>query len=109
MGWDDQYFYVGAEMEEPHVWGTIRERNAVMFHDNDFEVFIDPDGDGLNYYEFEMNAFGTIWELSLPKPYGEGGVPVLGCNLAGLRRAVHVRGPVNNPSRKNDGWSVEIA
>jgi len=31
MGWDDTYFYVGAELEEPHVWGTIRERNAVIF------------------------------------------------------------------------------
>jgi len=56
MGWNDQFFYVGAELEDPHVWGTIREKNAVMFEDNDFEVFIDPDGDGLNYYEFEMQS-----------------------------------------------------
>ena len=71
MAWDDEFFYVGAELEEPHVWGTITKKNAVMFEDNDFEVFIDPDCDGLNYYEFEINALGTIWELSLPKPYGE--------------------------------------
>lgn len=109
MGWDDDFFYVGAEMEEPHVWGTIREKNAVMFHDNDFEIFIDPDGDGLNYYEFEINALGTIWELSLPKPYGQGGVPVLGCNIDGLRKAVQVRGTLNDPSDTDDGWSVVVA
>ncbi|MBG7606643.1 MAG: carbohydrate-binding family 9-like protein [Verrucomicrobia bacterium] len=109
MGWDDTYFYVGAEMEEPHVWGTLTERNAIMFNDNDFEVFIDPDGDGLNYYEFEINALGTIWELSLPKPYGEGGVPILGCNLPGLKSAVHVRGTLNDPSDCDEGWSVEVA
>ncbi|MCH7227329.1 carbohydrate-binding family 9-like protein [Haloferula sp. A504] len=109
MGWDDDFFYVGAVLEEPHVWGTITEKNAVMFEDNDFEVFIDPDGDGLNYYEFEMNALGTIWELSLPKPYGEGGLPVLGCNLPGLRRAVHVAGTLNDPGEEDEGWSVEIA
>ncbi|MFP6880221.1 MAG: carbohydrate-binding family 9-like protein [Roseibacillus sp.] len=90
MGWDDEFLYVGAEMEEPHVWGTITEKNAVMFEDNDFEVFMDPDCDGLNYYEFEINALGSIWELSLPKPYGEGGVPILGCNLPGLKSAVQV-------------------
>ena len=109
MGWDDDFFYVGAELEEPHVWGTITEKNAVMFEDNDFEVFIDPDRDGLNYYEFEINALGTIWELSLPKPYGEGGVPILGCNLPGLKSAVHVRGTMNDPSNEDEGWSVEIA
>src|SRR5262245_54214659 len=23
MLWDEQYFYVGAELEEPHLWGTL--------------------------------------------------------------------------------------
>jgi len=109
MGWDERFFYVGAEMEEPHVWGTIREKNAVIFEDNDFEVFLDPDGDGLNYYELEINALGTIWELSLPKPYGVGGVPDSGCNIEGLKSAVHVRGSLNDPSDVDEGWSVAIA
>jgi hypothetical protein len=80
-----------------------------MFEDNDFEVFIDPDCDGLNYYEFEINALGTIWELSLPKPYGEGGVPVLGCNLPGLKKAVHVKGTINDSNDLDEAWSVEVA
>ena len=45
MLWDDNYFYIAAQMEEPHVWGTLEERDSVIYHDNDFEVFIDPDGD----------------------------------------------------------------
>lgn len=109
MGWDERFFYVGADLEEPHVWGTITEKNAVMFEDNDFEIFIDPDGDGLNYYEFEINALGSIWELSLPKPYGEGGVPRLGCNIDGLASAVKVRGTINDPRDVDDGWSVTAA
>lgn len=109
MGWNDEFFYVGAEMEEPHVWGTITKKNAVIFEDNDFEVFIDPDGDGLNYYEFEINALGTIWELSLPKPYGAGGKPILGCNMEGLRCGVAVDGTLNDPSDEDKGWSVAVA
>jgi hypothetical protein len=109
MGWDDAYFYVGAELVEPHVWGTIRERNAVMFEDNDFELFLDPDGDGLNYYELEINALGTLWELSLDRPYRDGGVPTSGCNIEGLKSAVHVRGSLNDPSDEDEGWSVELA
>jgi len=109
MGWDESFLYVGAELEDPQVWGTLTERNAVIYEDNDFEVFLDPDGDGRNYYEFEINALGTIWELSLPKPYREGGEPVLGCNLPGLHSGVHVRGHLNDPSTVDEGWSVAIA
>lgn len=31
--------------------------------DNDFEVFLDPDGDNHNYYEIEINAHNTVWDL----------------------------------------------
>ena len=109
MLWDDRFLYVLAEMEEPHVWGTITERNAVIFHDNDFEVFLDPDGDGQNYHEFEMNALNTIWELTLPVRYSRGGSPINGTNLPGLVSAVHVDGTLNDPRDVDRGWSVEIA
>lgn len=109
MGWDDRYLYVNAWLEEPHVWGTITEKNAVMFEDNDFEIFIDPDRDGLNYYEFEINALGSIWELSLPRPYAEGGEPELGCNIEGLVSRVRVDGTLNDPRDADRGWSVEVA
>ena len=45
MLWDDDHFYIGAELEEPDLWGTLETRDSVIFQDNDFEVFIDPDGD----------------------------------------------------------------
>ena len=109
MGWDADFLYVNAVLEEPHVWGTITEKNAVMFEDNDFEIFIDPDRDGLNYYEFEINALGSIWELSLPKPYGEGGEPRLGCNIEGLVSRVRIDGTLNDPSDTDRCWSVEVA
>ena len=63
MLWDDQFFYVAAELEEPHVWGTLTQHDAVIFQDNDFEVFIDPNGDNHEYYEFEINAFNTCYEV----------------------------------------------
>ncbi len=109
MGWDDLYLYVNAELEEPHVWGTIAKKNSVMFDDNDFEIFIDPDRDGLNYYEFEINALGTIWELSLPEPYGAGGKPLLGCNIEGLISRVRIAGTLNDASDTDHGWTVEVA
>ena len=109
MAWDDDCLYVQGNLEEPHVWGTITRDNDVMFMDNNFEIFIDPDCDGLNYYEFEMNALGSVWELSLPKPYGAGGEPRLGCNIDGLIRRVRIDGTLNDPRDTDRGWRPEIA
>jgi hypothetical protein len=109
MLWDDQYLYVYAELQEPHVWGTITKKNEVIFRDNDFEVFINPDGSNHNYYEYEMNALNAIWELTLDRPYRDDGPVHLGTNMEGLKSAVHVDGTINDPSDTDRGWSVEIA
>ena len=109
MLWDDTYFYVAADMEEPQLWGTLVERDAVIFYDNDFEVFIDPDGDTHNYYELELNALNTVWDLLLTRPYRDGGHAVDSWDIAGLKTAVHLDGTLNDPSDVDRGWSVEIA
>jgi len=109
MLWDDQHLYIAAQMEEPHVWATLTKTNSVIFHDNDFEVFIDPDGDALNYVELEVNAFNTIWSLLLPKPYRDGGGPLENWHLKDVKTAVQIQGTINNPEDIDEGWSVEIA
>src|SRR5262245_20311460 len=109
MLWDDQYYYVGAWMEEPHVWGKLTNHDSVIFHDNDFEVFIDPDGDTLEYYEFEINALNTGWDLFLDKPYRHGGKARNDWEIPGLRTAVHIDGTLNDPRDRDRGWNVEIA
>ena len=69
MLWDENYFYFVAQMEEPHVWATLKDRDAIIYKDNDFEIFLDPDGDTHHYYELEVNALETEWDLLLLKPY----------------------------------------
>jgi hypothetical protein len=109
MLWDDQYFFVAAEMEEPHVWGSLTKHDSVIFQDNDFEVFIDPNGDNHEYYEFEINALNTGWDLFLVKPYRDGGSALHNWEIPGLKTAVHVDGTLNDPRDVDKGWSVEIA
>ena len=53
MLWDDSHFYVAADLQDRHVWATLKERDATIYHDNDFEIYIDPDGDTHEYYEVE--------------------------------------------------------
>jgi hypothetical protein len=109
MLWDDEYFYIGAELEEPHVWGTLAKHDSHIYLDNDLEVFIDPNADNHEYYEYEINALGTDWDLFLCKPYRDGGPALDNWEIPGLKKAVHVAGTVNDPSDVDKGWSVEIA
>jgi hypothetical protein len=109
MLWDAEYFYVGTELRDPHVWGTLTTHDSVIFHDPDFEVFIDPNGDNHEYYEFEINALGTFWDLFLPKPYKDDGKAMNAWEIAGLKSAVAVDGTVNDPRDSDRGWTVEIA
>jgi hypothetical protein len=96
-------------MEEPHVWARLRQRDTVIFYDNDFDIFVCPDGSNHTYYEYEVNAFNTVWDLFLPKPYRDGGPADNSWDMNGLRSAVHVRGSINDASDIDEGWSVEVA
>lgn len=109
MLWDDDFLYIAAELEEPDVWATLTEHDSVIFHDNDFEVFLNPTGDTLNYFEFEINALNTGWDLFLSKPYRHGGKADNGWEIPGLRTAVAVDGTINDPRDRDRGWTVEIA
>jgi hypothetical protein len=109
MLWDDEFLYIAADLLEPDIWGTLTTRDAVIFQDNDFEVFIDPDGDTHDYFELEVNALKTAWDLLLPQPYRDGGSAIDGWDIAGLEVGVDIRGTLNKPGDKDDGWSVELA
>ena len=109
MLWDDTYFYLAAEMEEPHVWATLTEHDSVIFQDPDFEVFLDPDGDNHSYFELEINALGTVWDLRLVKPYRDGGPALNEWHTLGLKKAVHINGTLNDPSDTDRSWTVELA
>lgn len=106
--WDDRALYIAAELEEPHVWAYVARRDAVVFDDDDFEVFLDPDGDGADYFEIEVNARGTVWDLFLPRTYRDGGVPDNAWD-ARAALAVGVHGSLNDPRDTDRGWTVEMA
>ena len=109
MLWDKHNLYILAELEEPHVWAYYTNRDQIVFHENDFEIFIDPDGDTHNYFEFELNAQNTLFDLFMPKPYRNGGKYDIGWDAAGFKSAVFVDGTLNNPTDTDKKWTVEMA
>lgn len=109
MLWDKEYLYIAAVMDEEHIWAYQNKKDQIVFHENDFEVFIDPDGDSENYYELEINALNTNFDLFLPKTYRKGGRAQMKWDIEGLKSAVSIDGTINESKDKDKRWTLEIA
>lgn len=108
--WDDRFLYVGAWLEEPHVLGRLTRHDSIIYRENDFELFIDPEGDGLWYGEVEVNALGTLFDLMLDKPYNRGGRAIIKeWTPPELAAGIAIDGTLNDPGDVDRGWGVEIA
>ncbi len=51
---------VGFRVDEPYPRATLTERDSLVFQENDVELFVDF---GWGYYELEVNALGTVYEV----------------------------------------------
>ena len=109
MLWDEEFLYIYAYLEEKHIWATLKNRDTIIFYNNDFEVFISPSNSNHNYGEIEINALNTVWDLLLDRPYNTKGNPIFNWNIQNLKTAVHVEGTLNNPEDLDQYWSVEVA
>ena len=123
---------------EPNVQATFTERDALIYNDNDVELFV---AGADAYYELEINAHGTIYEVFFvwEDAYARGGYAQLpglartdpGCrpfagvgfqphprggrlgfwewDFPGLQAAVQVDGTLNDARDVDTGWTVELA
>jgi hypothetical protein len=129
--WDDEYLYLGAYLQEPHVCANITytchcrdpAADQNIYDDNDFEAFIDPDGSCRYYKELEINAANATWDICLTRPYSNHGygnsTPAFGASgwdfplplgrPGTYRAAVHTDGALNVPASRPSFWSVEMA
>lgn len=108
MAYDDKGMYFAVLMDEPHVWGTITKHDSIIYHDNDFEIFLNPTNDTHNYLEYEINALGTDWDLFLSKPYRDNPQVLDNYEFAGMKSAIHIDGTLNNPGDTDKSWSAEV-
>lgn len=91
--------------------------NCTVADDNDFEIFVSPDGTNWFYKEIEINAANATWDLCLNKPYDDNGYEnstrVFGAGgfemQPPMHSAVHVDGILNDPTSPHQYWSLEVA
>ena len=109
MLWDDKYLYIGATLIESNIVANLTQRDTIIYYDNDFEVFLDPDGDGIRYFEFENNARGVLFDLMLEKPYRSNGSFFIPWDCKGWQLAVGLNGTLNKEDDVDNSWTVEMA
>lgn len=93
-GYDDRFLYFGILCEEPKMKGfapvaQARDAHAV-FGGETIEIFVDPRHSHSDYYQFAINAAGSIYDSHREEPLWN----------ADLRCAV---------ATASDSWSLEVA
>lgn len=99
VAWDDQNLYFAFASIDSVPWGTMYKRDSHIWEEEVVEVFLDPDGDGLNYPELEVSPHNVVVDLLIPRRGGTAG-DAIKWDIAGLRTAV---------SKHAAGWTTEIA
>jgi hypothetical protein len=105
--WDREYIYFFADMEDTDLYADVTEHNGMTWENDVFELFFKPSEDKPAYYEFQVNAAGTILDLFIPRR-GSGGYRRFKNDTAfHVEAKVLLRGTLNNWQDKDEGWSVE--
>ena len=105
--WDREYLYFFAEMEDADLFAIEKEHNGMTWEDDVFELFFKPAEDKPGYYEFQVNAAGTIMDMFLPRRGAGGFRRFKNDTTFHIEAKVHLRGTLNNWTEKDEGWSVE--
>jgi hypothetical protein len=106
--WDDHFLYIGFVCEDPDVWATLTKRDASLWNGEVVEIICDPDGDGLNYFELQVNPLETLLDLTLTKAYSAGGQANLAWTL-NFTAAVWVDGTLDDSTDVDAKWCCEVA
>ena len=105
--YDDRNLYIAFDCEDPDVWGTMMTRDEALYTQEVVEVFLDANGDQRTYNELEVSPNNTVFDASFAAYRSD--LEVAKRWDAQMTTAVKVRGTLNNPTDRDEGWSVEMA
>ncbi|GHG74131.1 carbohydrate-binding family 9-like protein [Comamonas sp. JC664] len=101
---DGTSLYVAFDVEDPDVWGTLRKRDDPIYEEEVVEVFLDANADGRTYNELQVSPHNVIFDAYFPARRQ-------GMDTSwdsGMKSAVKVRGTLDDPSDRDEGWTVEM-
>ncbi len=105
--WDREYLYFFADMEDADLYADVKEHDGQTWDNDVFELFLQPAADKPGYYEFQVNAAGTVMDLFLPRRGAGGYRRFKSDGDFHIDAKVQLRGTLNRWQDKDQGWSVE--
>ena len=64
--WTDDAVYFGFQVDDSDIYAPHQTRDDPLYAYDVVEVFIDPEGDGRDYFEFEVSPRGTLFDAKFP-------------------------------------------
>ena len=104
--WDDEAIYYAGTMTDAEVKAFGTQRNDTLWEGDVFELFLKPSAERPEYFEFQGNPRGAVFEMAFPRrgqhpvPYNKG--PVLGTKAVAV-----TDGTLDHPGDKDKGWTIE--
>jgi len=104
LAYDDANLYVAFDCEDPDVWGSLQKRDDPIYNEEVVEIFLDTNADGRTYNELQVSPNNVLFDAYFPARRQ-------GMDLgwdSGMKTGVKVKGTVNQPGDRDEGWTVEM-
>lgn len=109
--WDAKYLYAGFRAYDKDIWGYYKNRDDPTCTEDVLEIFFKTDLKKEPYYNFEINALGTVYDAFNIKKKAGGSDKHRWkhWNCRGLKVGVNIKGTLNNYEDLDEYWQLEVA
>jgi hypothetical protein len=104
--WDDDALYYAAAMTDAELRAFGTQRNDSLWDGDVFELFFKPSARKPEYYEFQANPRGLIFEVAWPRRGHDFG-DFKKLSPLGTKAVVALDGTLDHPRDRDRGWTVE--
>jgi hypothetical protein len=104
--WDDEAIYYAGTMTDAEVRAFGTQRNDTLWEGDVFELFLKPSAERPEYFEFQANPRGVVFEMAFPKR-GQHPEPYNKAPLLGTKAVAVVDGTLDHPGDRDRSWTVE--
>ncbi|MES2793625.1 MAG: PQQ-dependent sugar dehydrogenase [Planctomycetota bacterium] len=105
--WDQDYLYFSAEMDDGDLFADVTEHDGMTWDNDVFELFFKPHAEKTAYYEYQVNAAGTIMDMLMPSRGPDNFQKYRKADVFHIHAKVKLRGTLNKRDDKDLGWTVE--
>jgi hypothetical protein len=107
FAWAPDALYVAVECRDSDVWSTFTARDSNTWEQEVVEVFLDPDGDHLDYLELQVTPANVVFDARF-ESYRKDLPKARAWDMRGLETEVAVDGTLNARDDQDRGWIVEL-